>query len=176
MSSLMNTGDSGDKSEFSNNLNIFRQIEFFSGLPMEVIKLFAFLCNRQTYKAGDQIFSQDDDDQCSYYILSGRVRLVLEFENEQHLIREYESENYFGVLSLMTPMVKPLSLYALEDTTCIVMTRNAFSKVVAQFPDVPMTIVKAIGHRVMKAERRAINAFETSKDDTIKQHLGISLI
>jgi len=172
----MNTNDSDDKSEFMANLNIFRQIDFFSGISFEVMKLFAFLCQRQSYKAGDYIFHQDDDEQCSYYMLSGKAKLVLEQNETEHFVREYEAENYFGVLSLMTPMVKQFSLIATEDTTCIVMSRKAFSKVVDQFPETPFKIAKTIGQRISQAERKCILEFESSKRDDLKHFLGISLI
>ena len=81
MNSSMNTSDSEEKSEFVANLNAFRQIDFFSGVSIEVMKLFSFLCQRQAYKAGDYIFRQDDDDGCSYYVLSGKAKLVLEKNN-----------------------------------------------------------------------------------------------
>lgn len=176
MSSLMNTDDSGDKSEFSDNLNILRQIEFFSGLPMEVIKLFAFLCKRQSYNAGDVIFQQDDDDQCSYYVISGSVKLTLTRDGEEEIIKTYTADNYFGVLSLLTPIMKPLSLVAAEDTNCLVMTRTAFSKVVDQFPEITLKITKAIGQRVLQADRKAVMAFEKHKDESLKALLGVSLI
>lgn len=176
MNSLMNTDDPSDKSEFTDNLEILRQIEFFSGLPMEVIKLFAFLCNRQSYKSGDSIFQQDDDDQCAYYIISGSARLMLTHDGQDTEIREYRSENFFGVLSLMTPMMKPLSLVANSDTTCLVMTRKAFSKVVDQFPEVPIKIAKIVGQRVLKADRRAVMEFENEQYNGLKEVMGFSLI
>ena len=128
MSSPMSTTDSDDKSEFAANLNVFRQIDLFAGFPVEVMKLFAFLCKRHSYKSGDIIFHQDDDDQSAYYILSGKTKLVLTKEEKEHTIREYEPESFFGVLSLMTPMVKQFSLVATEDTTCLAMTRKAFPR------------------------------------------------
>ena len=176
MSSLTDTTDAENKSEFLANLNVFRQIEFFSGISMDVMKLFAFLCKRQSYKAGDIIFLQDDDDQCAYYILSGAATLVLKKEGKEYMIREYGPENYLGVLSLMTPMVKQFSLVAKEDTTCIVMTRQAFSKIVDQFPDTPMKIARPIGQRLANAERRCILEFESDNREVLRHLLGVSLI
>jgi len=153
MNSRMKTNDSDNVSEFSSNLNVFRQIEFFSGMSIDVMKLFAFLCQRQSFKAGETIFHQDDDDQRSYYILSGKAKLVLNKESKEYVIREYDAESFFGVLSLMTPMVKQFSLIATQDTTCLTMTRNAFSKVVDQFPDIPQTITRSIGQKLFQAEK-----------------------
>ena len=176
MNSFTNTSNSDNKSEFVANLNIFRQTDFFSGVPLEVIKLFAFLCKRQSYKAGDFIFRQDDDDGCSYYILSGKAKLILKKEEKEYFIREYEPESYFGVLSLMTPMVKQFSLIATQDTTCMVMTRKTFSKVVDQFPDLPLKITRSIGERILQAEKKCILEFESKGRDDLKNLLGISLI
>lgn len=176
MNSFMNMSESGDKSEFAANLKFFRQIEFFSGFPVEVMKLFAFLCKRQSYKPGDIIFHQDDDDQCSYYILSGKANLVFAKNKTEHVIREHEAESYFGVLSLMTPMVKQFSLIATQDTTCIVMSRKAFSKVVDQFPEILMIIMRFIGQRVLQAERKCILEFESKGGENLKNLLGISLL
>jgi CRP-like cAMP-binding protein len=172
----MNTSDSGDKSEFVANLNVFRQIEFFSGFPIEVMKLFAFLCQRQSYKPGEVIFHQDDYDQCSYYILSGKARLVLAKQEKEYAIREYEAETYFGALSLMVPMVKQFSLIATQDTTCMVMTRKAFSKVVDQFPEIPLIIIRSIGQKVSQAERKCVLEFEAKETKELRDLLGISLL
>lgn len=176
MNSAMNKSDSKDKSEFTANLNIFRQIDFFSGISIEGIKLFAFLCKRQSYKAEEFIFQQDDDDGCSYYILSGKAKLVLKEEKKEHFIREYEAESYFGVLSLMAPMIKQFSLIATQDTTCMVMSREAFSKVADQFADIPLKIIRSIGQRVFQAERNCIHEFESKGRDDLKNLLGISLL
>ena len=176
MSSPTNTNDSGDKSEFLANLNILRQIEFFSGVSMEVMKLFSFLCQRQSYAVGDYIFRQDDDDQCSYYILSGAAKLVFARASKTYEVRDYEAESYFGALSLLTPVVKQFSLVATRDTTCVVMTRKAFSKVVDQFPDVPLILIRAIGQRVLQAERKCMFEFESNQHQDLKNLLGISLI
>jgi CRP-like cAMP-binding protein len=172
----MNISDSGEKSEFVANLDAFRQIDFFSGISIEVMKLFSFLCQRLVYKAGDYIFRQDDDDGCSYYMLAGNAKLVLKKRDTEVVIREYGAESYFGVLGLMTPMVKQFSLIATEETTCIVMTRKAFLKVVDQFPDTSFKIARSIGQRIMQAERKCILEFESKEREDLKSLLGISLV
>ncbi len=100
---------------------------------------------------------------------------MLEKEDQEYIIREYKEENYFGILSLMTPMVKLFSLIAMEDTYCMVMTREAFSKVVNQFPDIPLKVMKSIGQRVSQAEKKCIMEFESTKSEELLNLLGISL-
>ncbi len=82
MDSSMNGNDSKIESEFLTNLNKFRQINFFAGIPPEAVKIIAFLCQREFYQKGDVIFNQNDDDGCAYYILDGKASI---FRNRYNL-------------------------------------------------------------------------------------------
>jgi CRP-like cAMP-binding protein len=65
----------GPSSELEENLEILRQTYFFSGLPLETLKVFAYLCTRVKFKAGEYIFHQHEDDGRAFYIISGKARL-----------------------------------------------------------------------------------------------------
>ena len=45
MNSNSGKNESGTSSEYQENLDILRQIDFFSGLPLEATKVFAYLCS-----------------------------------------------------------------------------------------------------------------------------------
>jgi CRP-like cAMP-binding protein len=66
-------------------------------------------------------------------------------------------------------------LVATQDTICLTMTREAFSKVVDQFPQILITVTRAIGQRVLMAERKNILEIEEKGLD-LQSLLGISLI
>lgn len=171
-----NKGETADSSEFVENLNLLRHTDFFSSAPIEVVKLFAFVCHRQTYESGETIFNQGEDDAASYYILTGKAKLLLEKGGQTYDIHEYGAEDFLGAVSLMAPMVKPFSLVADEKVTCLVLTRDAFSKVVSQFPDIPLKFIAAIGKKLIKMEKKMIQAYTSPAGSDLRQILGISLI
>ena len=76
MNSNTEKNEDGATSEYQENLNILRQIDFFSGLPLEATKVFAYLCIREKFKSGDFLFQQDEEDEQAYYIISGSARLL----------------------------------------------------------------------------------------------------
>ena len=88
-------------SELEQNLEILRQTYFFSGLPLETLKIFAYLCTREKFKQGEYIFRQNEDDGQAFYIISGKA--VLERENNSSIkeIRECHSGEFFGGLTLL---------------------------------------------------------------------------
>ena len=57
MNSSAADNKTGGSCEFQENLEILRQIDFFAGLPIETLKIFAYLCSREKYQAGDYLFA-----------------------------------------------------------------------------------------------------------------------
>ena len=76
----------GTSSEFQENLSALREIPFFSKLPMEKLKLFAYLCTRNSYEPGDYMFQQGDDDGRAFYILEGNAALICQQEDQEIMI------------------------------------------------------------------------------------------
>ena len=62
MNSSPEKNETTQSSEFQENLEILRQTYFFSGLPLQGLKVLAFVCTREKYKEGELLFKQDEDD------------------------------------------------------------------------------------------------------------------
>jgi CRP-like cAMP-binding protein len=140
--------------EFRENLSILREIRFFSDLPMETLKVLAYLCTRETFKVGDYLFHQKDDDGHAFYIISGRVRLTRQGENKSLTIRDFDKGSFLGSLALLGKAPRLFSMKALTDTTCLIMSRKKFTKVIEQFPDTVPRILKAVVESVHTWEER----------------------
>jgi hypothetical protein len=68
--------------EYQENLDILRQTYFFSGLPLESLKIFAYLCTREKFKEGEVLHplrqgpagaNREGGDPCDPPLRSGRV-------------------------------------------------------------------------------------------------------
>ncbi|UCG08371.1 MAG: hypothetical protein JSV83_06915, partial [Desulfobacterales bacterium] len=60
--SLSGRNDSNPASELEQNLEFLRQTYFFSGIPLEALKVFAYLCTREKFKKDEYLFQQGEDD------------------------------------------------------------------------------------------------------------------
>lgn len=175
MNSNMEKSDNGQFSEFQVNLKLLRQIDFFSGLPLDVLKVFAYLCTREKFKPGQYLFHQNDDDGRGFYIISGTTTLTYKNQNDEEIVRTYESDSFFGSLSLLTSMPRLFSMKAATDVTTMVMTRQKVTKALAQFPELMPKIIKTIASRITMWERQFI--LDHDEDHKLcKNHIGISLI
>lgn len=173
--SLSEKNKSTPSSEFQENLEILRQIYFFSGLPLETLKIFAYLCTRENFKQGEYIFRQNEDDGQAFYIVEGKARLEREDNGDTAKLRDCESGEFLGGLTLLGETGRLFSLKSVTDTTCLVLNREKFAKTMAQFPDLMLKICKAVAQSIDTWEKR----FLTDQGDQCGEcmgRLGVTLI
>jgi CRP-like cAMP-binding protein len=166
---------SGPSSELEENLEILRETYFFSGLPLETLKVFAYLCTRIKFKQGEYIFRQNEDDGRAFYIISGKASLERADNSTAKKIRDCGTGEFLGGLTLLGEVRRLFSLKAVQDTVCLILSRDKFSKAIEQFPDIMPRIFKAVAKNIDAWEER----FLADRADLCGEcmvNLGVSLI
>ena len=130
--------------ELEQNLNFLRQTYFFTGIPIEILKVFAYLCMREEFQDGEYIFRQGEDDGQAYYLIEGRAVLEHEDNGQTRAIREYSSGDFLGGLDLVGKLRRRYSLKTLTRVVCLVLTREKFLKVWNQFPEMTPRLFQAM--------------------------------
>ena len=175
MTSSMGENEHFGSCEFQENLEILRQIVFFSGLPLERLKVFAFICEREHFKPGDHLFRQGEDDGQAFYIISGSVALHRHDGVEDHMVREYGVGDFIGGMSLLTEQNRLFSLKATTPVTCMVVPREKFKSTLQQFTDILPKLVKVSINNVFSWEDRFLNSV-SDHCEICREKLGVSIL
>jgi CRP/FNR family cyclic AMP-dependent transcriptional regulator len=162
--------DSGMSSELQENINLLRQIDFFSSLRLEALKVLAYLCDRESFEPEEELITKNEDGGRAFYILSGRARLERQDESGLQVLREYEKETLLGGLILLGEMHSLFSVRAVEKTTCLVLTREKFKRVVEQFPEMIPKVLKGVVTSVRDWEKEFLTLGIEGKG------LGVSML
>jgi len=162
-------------SEFQENLEILRQIYFFSSLPLETLKIFAYLCTREKFKQGEHIFRQEEDDGQAFYIIEGRARLERTDNGTTTEIRDLKTGEFLGGLTLLGETRRLFSLKSVTDTTCLVLNRGKFLKTMEQFPNLLVRICNALAQSIDTWEDRFL-ADRGAQCGECMSRLGVTLI
>lgn len=167
--------DSFKSSEFKENLEILRQIFFFSGMPIEKLKVFAFICRRETFRDNEIIFTQGEDDGQGIFIVSGKANLVYDVPEGQEEIRTIIEGEFLGGISLLAEMRRHFSLKASGDVVCLVLKRDQFVSAMQQFPEVLPRIVKSMMERINDWEGRFLEFLGENRAEC-RHNLGVSIL
>jgi CRP-like cAMP-binding protein len=170
MNSSTEKTDGFEACEFREFLALLRRIYFFSRLPLDALKVFAYLCTKERFRAGDALIRQGEDDGQAFYILEGEARLIREESEGEREIRTLGPETFLGGMSLLTESPRLFTLRAETDMACLVLNRKRFLRTLEQFPDVSPKLMGAIVEQIHSWESQNLIGGEgTSK-------AGVSLI
>jgi CRP/FNR family cyclic AMP-dependent transcriptional regulator len=144
--------------ELEQNLNFLRQTYFFSGIPVEILKVFAYLCLREEFQAGEYIFRQGEDDGQAYFLIEGQAMLEHETSGQVHPIREFNPGDFLGGLGLVGKLSRRYSLKTVTRLVCLVLSREKFLKVWSQFPEMTPRLFQAVLEAVDTWEKHFLSA------------------
>lgn len=162
--------------EFQEHLDMLRGIKFFSALPLEALKVLAYLCTREKFRPGDILLHQGEDDGQALYVLSGKAQLVRDEPAGDQIIREVEAGEFLGGLSLLGPMPRLFSLKAVEDTRCLVLAREKFTKALEQFPELMPKLIRAMVESIRTWEERFWSDRNEKCRTVCQPRMGVSLL
>lgn len=167
MNSSTEAESSKQTSEFQKNLEILRQITYFSGLDLEPLKVIAYLASRERLKDGEVLYRQGEQEGQFVFVISGKL---IAYREHGTTLAEFGPESYFGFLGLMGKSPHLFSVEAKGESVFLTITRERFFKTLEQFP--------GIGTRLLVAVSEAVNGWERTalEKETDEPHVGVSLL
>ncbi|HAA04933.1 MAG TPA: cyclic nucleotide-binding domain-containing protein [Syntrophobacteraceae bacterium] len=161
-------------SEFRVNLELLMQVPLFAGIPIEPLKLLAYLCVRESYKPGEFLFRQQDIDSQVFYLLEGKAVVMMENGGET-VLAEFGEGQLIGGQSLFADTKRLFSLRAETKVVCLILARDRFQKVLEQFPDIAPKMFEAIVRSIHQWESVFISQHATVCSGCL-QNLGVTLV
>lgn len=162
-------------SEYQENLDILRQTYFFSGLPLESLKVFAYLCTRERFKTGEPLFLQGEEDADAFSLVTGKAQIERTVASGVQAVRVIGPGEFIGGLTLLGETRRLYTLRALETTTCLALSREKFTKTLEQFPGQTPRLFKAVVDAISRWEEGFLEELTDECRKCISR-LGVSLI
>lgn len=99
--------------------------------------------------AGQVIYRQGDESDAIYIVLNGRLRLVLNNEQDgMKVMGEYGQGESVGELEVMTESARPATLHAIRDTELAKFPKTLFNSLAQEHPGITIKISKIIASRM----------------------------
>lgn len=149
-------GKADYRCELEANLAILRNTPAFSGLPLERLKLYAFLCKRYRYRAGEFLFHQGDKDDRGYIIACGRAQVIREYKDHSYILSELHEGDFFGGLALLADIKRLFSVRAVTELEVVALDRESFRKILAQFPETSIKVLEVMIQRIAQMEEKLL--------------------
>ncbi len=134
---------------------LLRTTPIFSRLSPDDRRKIAEVAVVRQFARGDVIFEQESPSDALYAITSGRVKIFKMMPNGKDVILEvFGPGDPLGAVAVYVGRPFPASAAALEDTTCVLIPRNEFFRLLEQHPSLVRGLLLGLTTRLVELTNR----------------------
>jgi predicted acylesterase/phospholipase RssA/CRP-like cAMP-binding protein len=109
-------------------------------------------------EVGEVLFRQDDPSDAAYFIVGGRVSVVIRDEYDaEHKVRELGRGEVVGELGLLDRAPRSATVQAVRDTTLAELSTRTFEELVSRYPALMLHVSRGILGRLKRPPRRIVD-------------------
>lgn len=129
-------------------VEILRNIPMFRKIDPTKLKLLAFTSERLTFKPGQKLFRQGDLGDSAYIVVEGEADVLVETPDGPLAVARLKRNDIVGEIAILCDVPRTATVQAVDQLTALKITKELFFRMVSDFPDMSIEIMRALAHRV----------------------------
>lgn len=135
-------------------MNLNEEVELLKGVPIfskvepARLKLVAFTSERMNFAAGQEVCHQGDPGDAMFVILGGVADVLIDREGGQITVAELKKNGFFGEIAILCDVPRTATIKAREQLSTLKISRDMFYRLVAEFPQMAVEVMRELAHRL----------------------------
>jgi CRP/FNR family cyclic AMP-dependent transcriptional regulator len=147
-----------------------KDVPLFSLLDADETAVLAAQVERKQFAARERIYKRGDARGQAYVMLSGRVRVTTVDEDGQEIVvDEPASGDFFGFASMLEQSPHQTSAIALEDSSCLEISRDDIRTLLERKPHAGMDLLTTLGRQFHAAQELARSRVSRNPNELIEE-------
>lgn len=128
-----------------------KNIDLFEKIPAEDLYPIAAIAEEVNFATGAEFIKDGDEGDCLYLIVDGLVKV----HRGQTVFVELGEETCVGEMAILDAEPRSASVTALTDLVLLRISRDDFSELLIEKPEIARGILQVLTHRLREANKRA---------------------
>jgi CRP/FNR family cyclic AMP-dependent transcriptional regulator len=129
-------------------VELLRNIPLFAKLEPSKLKLLAFTSERITYEADQVLFRQGDVGDAAYIIIEGAARVLVDTDQGEIEVAALGRNDFVGEIAILCDVPRTATVKASAKTVTLRITKDLFFRLVAEFPEMSVEIMRELASRL----------------------------
>ncbi len=125
-----------------------RRIPLFEKVDAAQLKLLAFTSERLTFPDGRELFHQGDLSDAAYIILDGAADILVDSDDGQIPVARLQKHEIVGEIGILIDVPRTATVRVTEEMTALAITKDSFFRMMREFPDMAIEIMRALARRL----------------------------
>jgi CRP-like cAMP-binding protein len=117
------------------HIRILSGVRLFEGLTQDQLRLLAFGAERMQLPADRKLFREDDDADSAYVVLSGKIILYREHDDERVVVGTAGPGSMLGEMALIADARRLTSAAAAGEAEVLRLSRSMFRRILEEYPE-----------------------------------------
>lgn len=130
------------------DVEALKRMELFAKVEPAKLKLMAFAAERTQFRRGEEVVHQGDPADAAYIILDGRADVMVDTPGGQLKVAEVKRDAFVGEIGILCDVPRTATIKAKEPLATLKITKDMFYRLVAEFPEMAIEIMRELAHRL----------------------------
>ncbi len=136
-------------------VEILRRIPLFQNIEPSKLKLMAFASERVTFAEGNALFHQGEEGDAAYIVLEGTADVRVTGERGEAItVAQVGANDIVGEIAILCDVPRTASVVATGELTTLRITKELFFRMVHDFPQIGVEVMRVLAHRLETTTRQ----------------------
>ena len=135
-------------------VELLRNIPLFAKLEPSKLKLLAFTAERITYEPDQNLFSQGDVGDAAYIIVEGAAKVIVDTPDGELEVAALGRNDFVGEIAILCDVPRTATVRASAKTITLRITKDLFFRLVAEFPEMSVEIMRELASRLERTTQQ----------------------
>ncbi len=129
-------------------VEILRNIPMFAKIDPAKLKLMAFASERLAFKDSQMLFNQGDPGDSAYIVIKGTADVLIDTPDGPLEVATLARNDIIGEIGVLCDVPRTASVKANEELIALKITKDLFFRMVMDFPEMGVEIMRVLAHRL----------------------------
>jgi len=139
-------------------VDMLKRVPLFARIEPSKLKLLAFTSERLTFQSGQMLMKQGDMGDAAYVIMDGKVDILIDTPGGPLKVAELGKNAFVGEMAILCDVPRTATVSATETCTTLKISKDLFFRLVTEFPQMSVEIMRELAHRLEEANHRLTSA------------------
>ena len=151
-------------------VELLKRIPLFANLERSKLKLLAFTSERLTWPAGATLFRQNEMGDAAYILIDGQAQVLVDANGGEIPVATLSRNDVVGEIAIICDVPRTATVRALDELTTLKISKELFFRLIAEFPEMAVEIMRVLAHRLERTTKDATRAEARVRE--LETHLG----
>jgi CRP-like cAMP-binding protein len=135
------------------DVQALKKVPLFAGVDDAKLRLLAFISERVTFKASERLVEQGEKGDAAYIILSGTADVLIATDGGVQCVARVKGNDVVGEIAILIDVPRTATVQATSDIVALAVTKENFFKLLNNFPDMAVEVMRVLAHRLERTTR-----------------------